>query len=174
MLRLVALTLLVLLPCTTAWKSVNVKDFGAVGDNHTDNTKAFRAALLAGCYVSYLFFLSASLCMPYVCTLLVTRLLLFANFLTLTLTTPLPYAMPAVRNYSASSFSFNCPSSNHLPLVTPVKDAGGGHVLVPNGCFRTAPVNLSSNVFFQVEGTMRAIQNRSLFPKIGILPSVGK
>lgn len=50
MLRLVALTLLVLLPCTTAWKSVNVKDFGAVGDNHTDNTKAFRAALLTGCY----------------------------------------------------------------------------------------------------------------------------
>ena len=30
-----------------AWKRVNVEDFGAKGDNATDNTEAFRAALRA-------------------------------------------------------------------------------------------------------------------------------
>lgn len=87
-------------PSAHGWKSVSVEDFGAIGDNATDNTKAFRAALAAV--------------------------------------------------------------------------VGGGEVLVPaSKVFRTAPVNLTSNVVFRVEGTMRAIQNRSLFPKIGILPSVG-
>ena len=32
---------------TVAWKAVSVEDYGAVGDNYTDNTKAFRAALRA-------------------------------------------------------------------------------------------------------------------------------
>eukprot|EP01050_Picozoa_sp_SAG11_P020782 SAG11_NODE_3570_length_2362_cov_5.801149_1_plen_527_part_00 len=76
------------------WKEVSVEDFGAKGDNETDNTKAFRAALLA------------------------------------------------------------------------IK-AGGGEVLVPaGGVFRTAPVNLSSNVVLRVEGTMRALTDRSAFPQI--------
>lgn len=32
---------------SSTWKFVSVTDFGAVGDNETDNTIAFRAALLA-------------------------------------------------------------------------------------------------------------------------------
>eukprot|EP01079_Euglenida_sp_SAG-EU17-18_P011887 gene11887-10275_t len=32
---------------TAAWRSVSVDDYGAVGDNRTDNTAAFRAALAA-------------------------------------------------------------------------------------------------------------------------------
>ena len=52
--------------------------------------------------------------------------------------------------------------------------AGGGEVVVPaGGCFRTAPVNLTSNVVLRVEGTMRAMEDRSLFPIIEVLPSVG-
>ena len=42
-----ALQLCALASPVAAWKSVNVEDFGAKGDNATDNTKAFRAALLA-------------------------------------------------------------------------------------------------------------------------------
>ena len=42
------LLLLLLLPLqSVAWKTVSVEDYGAVGDNQTDNTKAFRSALLA-------------------------------------------------------------------------------------------------------------------------------
>jgi polygalacturonase len=83
------------------WKSVSIEDFGAKGDNTTDNTHAFRAALLA------------------------------------------------------------------------VKE-GGGEVLVPAGkVYQTAPINLTSNVVLRVEGTMRAVEDRDAFPKIGILPSVG-
>jgi len=37
----------VLADVALSWKSVSVEDYGAVGDNHTDNTKAFREALLA-------------------------------------------------------------------------------------------------------------------------------
>jgi len=40
--------------------------------------------------------------------------------------------------------------------------------------YRTAPVNLTSNVVLRVEGTMRAVENRSAFPKIAVLPSVGR
>jgi polygalacturonase len=84
-----------------AWKAVSVDDFGASGDNSTDNTKAFRSALAA------------------------------------------------------------------------VKQEGGGEVLVPaTGVYRTGPVNLTSNVVLRVEGTMRAVQDRTLFPKVAILPSV--
>ena len=93
------------LPCATAagaWKQVSIEDFGAVGDNRTDCTHAFRSALLA------------------------------------------------------------------------VKESGGGEVLVPaDKIFQTAPINLTSNVVLRVEGTMRAVEDRDKFPKIGILPSVG-
>jgi hypothetical protein len=52
--------------------------------------------------------------------------------------------------------------------------AGGGEVVVPaGGCFRTAPVNLTSNVVLRVDGTMRAVEDREAFPIIGVLPSVG-
>lgn len=82
------------------WKSVTVEDFGAVGDNQTDNTAAFRAALRAV--------------------------------------------------------------------------VGGGEVVVPAGkAYQTGPVNLTSNVVLRVDGTMRAVMNRSAFPKIAVLPSVG-
>jgi hypothetical protein len=37
----------VLADVALSWKSVSVEDYGAVGDNRTDNTKAFREALLA-------------------------------------------------------------------------------------------------------------------------------
>lgn len=88
-------------PMGRPWKVVSVEDFGAVGDNGTDNTVAFRAALLA---------------------------------------------------------------------VKPT----GGEVVVPAGkVYRTGPVNLTSNVVLRVDGVMRAVENRSAFPKIGILPSVG-
>lgn len=98
-LLIAALALTVATPAA-AWRSVSVDDMGAKGDNHTDNTKAFRAAL-------------ASV-------------------------------------------------------------VGGGEVIVPaGGCFRTAPVNLTSNVVLRVEGTMRAMEDRSLFPVIDVLPSVG-
>ena len=47
-------------------------------------------------------------------------------------------------------------------------------MLVPAGkAYRTAPVNLTSNVVLRVEGTMRAVEDRKAFPKIGVLPSVG-
>ena len=89
-----------LLTTIVAWKSVSVDDFGAKGDNSTDNTKAFRAALAAV--------------------------------------------------------------------------IGGGEVLVPSaGVYQTAPINLTSNVVLRVEGTMRAVADRSKFPKIAVLPSVG-
>lgn len=96
--------LLLLLPqCAMCWRSVSVEDFGAVGDNRTDCTSAFRAAFAA---------------------------------------------VDA--------------------------DREGGEVVVPAGhTYRTGPVNISSNTVFRVEGTMRAIQNRSVFPKVAILPSVG-
>jgi polygalacturonase len=42
-----ALLIALQLPVLFAWHVVSVDDFGAVGDNHTDNTAAFRAALLA-------------------------------------------------------------------------------------------------------------------------------
>ena len=80
---------------------MSVADFGAVGDNATDNTLAFRAALLA------------------------------------------------------------------------VRDAGGEVVVPPGKTYRTGPVNLTSNVVLRVAGVMRAVPNRSAFPKIGVLPSVG-
>lgn len=84
-----------------SWKQVSIEDFGAVGDNHTDCTHAFRSALLA------------------------------------------------------------------------VKESGG-EVLVPaDKIYQTAPINLTSNVVLRVEGTMRAVEDREKFPKIGILPSVG-
>ncbi len=83
------------------WKQVSIEEFGAVGDNHTDCTHAFRSALLA------------------------------------------------------------------------VKESGG-EVLVPaDKIYQTAPINLTSNVVLRVEGTMRAVEDRDKFPKIGILPSVG-
>ncbi len=86
------------------WKVVSIEDYGAKGDNATDNTKAFHDALLA------------------------------------------------------------------------VK--GGGEVLVPAGLgvakiFQTAPINLTSNVVLRVEGTMRAVEDKSKFPVIDVLPSVG-
>jgi len=82
------------------WHSVSVEDYGAVGDNATDNTDAFRSALLAV--------------------------------------------------------------------------AGGGEVVVPaSKIFQTAPVNLTSNVVLRVEGTMRAVEDKSKFPVVGILPHVG-
>ena len=37
----------VLADSAMSWTSVSVEDYGAVGDNQTDNTKAFREALLA-------------------------------------------------------------------------------------------------------------------------------
>ena len=40
-------------------------------------------------------------------------------------------------------------------------------------CFQTAPINLTSNVILRVEGTMRAVADRTKFPVIDILPSVG-
>ena len=87
-------------PALGAWRSVSVVEMGAKGDNATDNTKAFRAAL-------------ASV-------------------------------------------------------------EGGGEVVVPaGGCFRTAPINLTSHVVLRVEGTMRALEDRDAFPKIAVLPSVG-
>ena len=50
----------------------------------------------------------------------------------------------------------------------------GGEVLVPaDKIYQTAPVNLTSNVVLRVEGTMRAVEDRDAFPKIGVLPSVG-
>jgi polygalacturonase len=79
------------------WKSVSVEDFGAVGDNVTDNTKAFRSALLAV--------------------------------------------------------------------------AGGGEIVVPGGgskVFRTAPVNLTSNVVLRVDGTMRAVEDKTKFPVVRV------
>jgi polygalacturonase len=42
-----AVMLCMLLAHAQAWKSVSVEDYGALGDNSTDNTKAFRDALLA-------------------------------------------------------------------------------------------------------------------------------
>jgi hypothetical protein len=39
--------------------------------------------------------------------------------------------------------------------------------------YQTGPVNLTSNVVLRVDGVMRAVQNRSAFIKIGVLPSVG-
>jgi polygalacturonase len=44
---IIAAALLAAAPSASAWKVVSVTDFGAVGDNATDNTAAFRAALLA-------------------------------------------------------------------------------------------------------------------------------
>jgi polygalacturonase len=85
------------------WKVVSIEDYGAKGDNATDNTKAFRNALLAV--------------------------------------------------------------------------EGGGEVLVPGPVstkiFQTAPINLTSNVVLRVEGTMRAVEDKSKFPVIDVLPSVG-
>jgi polygalacturonase len=46
-------------------------------------------------------------------------------------------------------------------------------LLQANKVYQTAPVNLTSNVILRVEGTMRAVENRSAFPKIAVLPSVG-
>ena len=46
--------------------------------------------------------------------------------------------------------------------------AGGCEVLVPAGTFRTAPANLTSNVVLRVDGEMRAVENRSAFPKIAV------
>lgn len=82
-----------------AWRSVSVTEFGAIGDNKTDNTEAFRAA---------------------------TRAV-----------------------------------------------DGGGEIIVPSGIFQTAPFNLTSNVVLHVDGTVRGVENRSKFPKIGVLPSYG-
>jgi len=94
------LCLLATATLATAWKSVSVEDFGAKGDNATDNTDAFRKALEAV--------------------------------------------------------------------------VGGGEVVVPaSKVFQTAPVNLTSNVVLRVEGTMRAVEDKSKFPIIDILPSVG-
>lgn len=46
---LLLLSVLSACPCTAAaeWRAVSIEDFGAVGDNKTDSTHAFRAALLA-------------------------------------------------------------------------------------------------------------------------------
>ena len=86
-----------------AWKRVSILEFGAVGDNATDNTKAFRSALLAV--------------------------------------------------------------------------VGGGELLVPGpaatAVFRTAPINLTSNVVLRVEGTLRAVEDREAFPQVAVLPSYG-
>ena len=46
-LHYVALLLLVAAPTSSAWLTASVVDFGAVGDNATDNTAAFRAAIAA-------------------------------------------------------------------------------------------------------------------------------
>ena len=84
-----------------------------------------------------------------------------------------------------------------------VEAAGGGEVLVPGpaatAIFRTAPFNLTSNVVLRgemllikfnsccvsfclltescmcraVEGTIRAVEDRSAFPQVAVLPSYG-
>jgi hypothetical protein len=95
-----AAALLALAPVASAWRVVSVTDYGAVADNATDNTVAFRAALAA------------------------------------------------------------------------VAADGGGEVIVPAlGIFKTAPVNLTSNVRLNVLGTMWGVENSTLFPLVPPLPS---
>ena len=67
----------------------------------------------------------------------------------------------------------DCTEAIRNTLKAAALEKYGAEVLVPRGNFLSAPINITSNIIFRVNGHLTAVKDSSRYPPVSLLPSYG-
>ena len=65
----------------------------------------------------------------------------------------------------------DCTEAIRNTLKAASLDKHGAEVLIPKGNFISAPINITSNIIFRVNGHLKAMKDSSRYPPVSLLPS---